>query len=330
MSETIPLSELDKIPHVDTRRLHGRSLPTLGFHTPENGWELWLYLDGQLRRMRPIPGEADFFAAAPTDASDLCLYFLNVLGKRTLWPDLIPKLRGLRDDLHNIGAALATIDLLVHLHRTGEAVNAGRQARTQLEQLHTVTKSMFDTFHEAFVLLWRRVHLNNAPRTPVKRLPDHYARLILAGDRPKTPDELTATYGLPDPIATALATTAGFFQPICATRNRIVHDGHPPAYVYATDHGFAIPADTEPFASFPVWEPATYLPNDLASLRPALAYLIWNTLASFDSVLHALITTIEYPEDPLPQFQLFTRGSHTSVLHEYAKVAPEDPWWPAP
>lgn len=323
-----PRAELNKIPHLRSEVLRGRSLPTLAFYTPVDGWQLWIDSGGVLERLLGEPAEADYFGTVPEAEADICLYFVDFIGRRVLAPDTLHLYAALRHDVHNLGASLAKIDYFVEQHRLQASLDLPRFATTELEYLLVVCRSMFDLFQKFFSKLWGSVRMLPA-RTPTVSLPSTFSAFVLQAEQPRSVENFQEKYGLPPPICSAFRQAAEFFQAIRGSRDRIVHHGHWLPIVFATERGLAMYANTEPFSDFRVWQPSTFLPNDLASLRPVLAFLVWRTFLSFDEILTAFERSIQLQPDPVPGFSLFMRGYHTGTLKRYSSVSPDDPWWPS-
>lgn len=326
---TVSASELSRIVHVDAGLVGNRVLPCLTFYTPEDGWEIWIQNGDRLQRLKGTPAEAYYFARAPEAPSDLCLYFLDFIGKQVLRPDLVPYWHALTQDLHFASASLAKFDLFAELKRLDPKRDTFRFAETELEYLLIVCRSMFDLFAKLLAIAWRTVRLFKAPKSPTPALPESFAKLVLSGrQHPRPAAEIADRYGLPEPIANACAAASAFFMALRKIRDLIVHHGHSPGLIFTTEKGFAVNADLEPFASFGVWDKRTFLPNRLASLRPVLAYIVWSTFTAFDQMTSGLASAIDFGPDAYGGLSLFVRGSHTQVLLSYARVRADEPWWP--
>ncbi len=327
-SQSFSRADLSKIAQVRRDLLGARMLPTLTFHSKTAGWEYWHSHNEKLIRLRAVPGDGDYLAAAPEHESDLCIRFLDVIGRQMLYPSLSGKFAGLRKGIHNFGTSLAKIDHFVLQHRQGRLSPISQFAETELEYLLITSRSMFDLFQALFAAFWKRVRLTSNLVTPTSALPATFSQLLLEKKEVlRSAEQLVQKYGLPDQIAASLASVGVFFQQIRRSRDLLVHHGHRLPLIFEADRGLALPASTDQFAAFGVWRRASFLPNDLASLRPVLAYIAWQTIASFDSVIGALEDTIQLGPDPVPGLHLFTRGWHTEALRRYSKVDPETPWW---
>lgn len=325
----LSIRELEKIPHVRAEALQrGRVLPTLTFHTPEDGWELWLDANGSLIPLKGVPGDADYFSRSPEAESDLCVFFYDLIGRQILSSRTAGYFSALRHDLNNLGASLAKIDFFVAQLRQGAGPEVSRFAQTEFEYLLIVCRSMFDLFQRFLAGFWKQVKLHASPDTPTPNLPPTFSKFALEAEQPRTAQQLREKYSLPNPLAESVARAAAFFQSIRKSRDLIVHHGHSFPVIFGVEQGFAMQADTEPFSGFGVWRSDTFLPNNLASLRPVLAYLVWRTVAAFDQILRAVQGTISLSADPVPGFSLFIRSWNTATLRQYSLVSIEDPWWP--
>ena len=84
--------------------------------------------------------------------------------------------------------------------------------------------------------------------------------------------------------------------------------------LFVTEKGFAINANYEPFKAFNIWDKKTFLQNDLAPLRPIIAFVIKQTLSSMNRFVGVLSKEIKFPEDIAPGYRVFLRGPHICRL----------------
>lgn len=266
----------------------------------------------------------DYFAATAESPIDLYLPFYETLATRFLFPHLISSVRAIRHDIHNLGASLAKIDFFVEEHRRTGGVRVARFAETEFEYLLIVCRGLFDLVQVVLNKLWTST--GTAPRR--KSLPLSYARIVFDGERHRAVQQIASKFSLPRSIAAAYAGSARFFGGLRRSRDLIVHHGHTPDIFFATEQGFAVRASAEPFRSFGIWVPETFLPNDLAPVRPVLSFLVWESFRALQTLVDALAEEIHLPEVPAPGFHLYSRGWHTAALVDYSLVTPLSPWWP--
>jgi hypothetical protein len=106
-----------------------------------------------------------------------------------------------------------------------------------------------------------------------------------------------------------------------------VHRGRSLEIVFVTERGFAVPADTEPFASFNIWKPETFMPNDLAPLRPAIAAAIHGTFSACNEFVKIVSETIGVPKAAVPEMHLFVRGTHVNEILRIPNIIEKCLWW---
>jgi hypothetical protein len=107
MGVTIKMDELRKISYLQLGDLQGRSVPLFACCHDDDNWELWLPNEHGLQLMRPrTMAEGKYFGKVPHNQSDVYITFFDFMCKRAYWPDIVPFIEGIYDDLQNFGASL--------------------------------------------------------------------------------------------------------------------------------------------------------------------------------------------------------------------------------
>ncbi len=281
-----------------------------------DGAEWHMYIDvpghGLIRAKIVDTIEMHYVAKEPARADDVYLHFLHVMYQRAYWPDLARFVHGISNDVRNCGASLAKIDHFFQ-HRENIGTTAiSRFVQTEVEYLFGVCRSMLDLLHDVVSRLWSTVEWFDGR---VKRkLSERLSRVMLEGARPRTAEEIDAKYSVGPALSQFYAAHAPFFAALRKYRDNIYHHGHSAPSVLVLPHGFAIPRDTEPFASLGVWSEEDLCARDHAVLRPALVAVALNTISACESFIHALELTVALPPEVAPGYRLFLRTPHGPVL----------------
>ena len=320
----VALSELAKIPFLDVANLSGRTIPTMTFFS--NGeWQLWLEGPEGLIPIKAWPGEGHYFSAQPEKDSDICVPFIDFIGQRCLRPQVMRSFIGLSQDFYNVCASLKKFDLLFEQSAVLKTTTA-RLVLTELEYIFTLCRSMFDLLQELISIDWQEAVLIDQSRKK-KQLPKTFSGMVLNAESLRSAEELTERFHLP-PLLVGFYVSAGpFFQMLRTFRDRYVHGGTTPEIVFVTERGFAVPKRQEPFAAFNVWNSQHMLPNELCSLRPALGYLVNNTLKACNDYASALQTVIACPPPVAPNMHLYVRGEFNRTLQDYSIAQRDCLWW---
>lgn len=299
--ETVGLSD---IPFLALDTLAGRHVGPLTFHDGA-AWRLWIQtVPGRFFEMRGEPAEAAYFAAQPERPTDQNSALLDFLVQRANYADLSPVIAAIQDDLLNLSAAVAKLDLI---YAQADAKNgATRMAATEVEYILLVCRSLFDFIQEMSAKLWTRIRLLD-PQVPKTQLKAKFSDMVLTSGKPRSSEEIAARFHLPEELADAYARHTPVFQGIRRLRDNLVHRGYAMETIFRGETGFLIGRKLGPF-HLDVWREDEIEPNDLAPLMPALGLIIHGTLAAGDDFARTFQDTIEFPPQTVPGMRLFTRG----------------------
>jgi len=322
----ISLSDLAKIPHIECGNLQGRTIATLTFFV-DGEWQLWLPTEKGLLCLKGQPAEGFYFARQPELPTDVYLHFLDFIAQRGCWPSVVRSLRGLMEDFFNLGACIKKFDILFE-HSQGKGTSASRLVATELEYLFGLCRSVFDLLQEVIALQWENVHLLDQS-IKKKQLPKTFSSMVLNTEILRAHDELVKRFHIPSQLAAFYVRAGPFFQVLRTFRDRFFHGGTTLDRIYTTERGFAVPSNTAPFCDFKVWNEAHMLPNQLCSLRPAIAHIVTETLRACEDYAATVQSVIQYPPPVSPGFQFCMRGYFNDSLHDNKRVLEECLWWNA-
>lgn len=327
MQHTVSIDELRKVPFIDVANLHGRVISTLSFYVDDE-WQLWITVaGGQLINIKGEPGEGFYFSKDRARSDDLFLGFLDFIAQQACWAEALKALEGIKNDFFNICASLAKLDILFEYSKSSARNSScSRLVLTELEYLFGLCRSIYDLLQEIISTQWARVKLlDGAPKKT--QLPSTFSRVVLDGERIRSAEELTAKYHIPKDIADFYVRSAPFFLTLRKYRDMYIHGGSTIDLIFVTERGFAVQSSLEPFASFNVWSEEHMLPNKLCSLRPAVGYIVNQTLLTCEDYASTISKIIKYPPPIVPEFRYFMRGYSTGALQSYVRGLQGCLWW---
>ena len=286
---------------------------------------MWLVTAEGLLPLSAEPAEADYFSRTPEKETDVCVEFLDFMAQRACWIDALQPINGLRCDIHNLGASLAKIDLFYEISKDRKTEIA-RFVSTELEYIFSVCRSLFDLLQKTISRIWGRVTLADKSIAK-KNLPDSFRGMVMREKTRMSSDEIVQRWNIPKPLAEYCFRQGGFFELLRNYRDQISHHGRDLKFLFVTERGFAVCADTEPFASFSVWNEDHMLPNRLASLRPVLAHIVTETIKACEEFTMVIQSLVTFPPEVAPGFKLFLRGNHMKELLAMQDILGGCLWW---
>jgi len=293
--------------------LDERLVPLLNALNDQGKWELWVPSKTGLVNIRSEPIEACYFARQVARNGDGYFSFLDLMYRHAFFPELKPVLRGVVDDLHNLAASLEKVNLLFEQWTRNNASVSRRFISTELEYTLATCKSLFDLLQWCTSTLWKRFRYLD-PLKEKRALPKRFSKMVLYGQRVLTAKEIAERRCIPPDLASFYAKRAPFFQWVKDYRDYVSHRGGGFSIVFQTERGFAISTDTRPFSSMTIWNSDNTLPNNLGSVRSAMAHLILTTLTAFEEWTNCIAQIIQLPGDIAPGFHVFVRSAHSATL----------------
>ncbi len=274
---------------------------------------------------------SDYVAREPARESDLNFPFLEFMWKHASWPDIVPRINGLAEDVHNLAASLAKID---HFFKYREQVGHGvtRFVETEVEYMFTVCRSLFDLLQEIVAAVWQRVRLLDDETQAKKReLPKSFRKMVIYDTKLMDVEEIGAKFHIPAALAGFYAHFAPFFEKLRSYRDGVVHGLAGQTSLYSTEKGFGVDRRRGPLHSFFAWEEADLFNENVASLRPVLASLVFDTIYACNAFADVVKTNIVFPKDLAPGYKFFTRSYHNEALLAAQLVYRREagPWWTA-
>ncbi|MCF6148184.1 MAG: hypothetical protein E3K37_05950 [Candidatus Kuenenia sp.] len=162
-----------------------------------------------------------------------------------------------------------------------------------------------------------------------RELPETFSKAILFKGIPRTKGEFSERFGLPEQLDAFYCRYTDFFMSLRTFRDNIAHRGSSVDTIFSTEKGFAVSSKTQPFSEYGVWTEEHQLPNNLCSLRPAIGYVIHQTLLACEDFSQTISTVIQFPEEVVPGKHLFMRGFFSGHLISNVEAVQNSEWWDA-
>ncbi len=327
MTHNINLQELSKISYLQLSNLQGRIIPLFPYLNEDGTWELWITgPSNELIKMKPTAmAEGKYLAKQPYSKSDVYYSFFDFMCKRAYWPDIVPFIEGIYDDLQNLSACLAKLDLF-YIQSKQTRLEARRFVVTELEYLFLVCRSLYDLLQECLSKLFPKFKFQDS-KYGKKQLPKSFADMIYYKNVLMTMKEIVTRYSVPEPIAEYYLRQANFFEWLRQYRVYVSHSGKSFELVFALEKGFAISIETKPFSSMKIWNESNTQPHNLGSVKSLVAYLISSTLSAIEEFAHLMETIVIFPQDISPWNKIFLCGPTISKLQNLEKQINDEPWY---
>ncbi len=320
------MSKFDKLFHI-RKDIKNRIVPLCPVLDSEGKWHIWLDRGDDFQEMKIIkPVESDYFGQKADSEQDIYFEFMNFMYQRATIQDVFPTLQAITSDMHNLGACFQKIELF-HRLKHEQNIDINRFVVMEIEYIFSVCRSLFDLFQLVAKKYWNNIKLLD-PNIKKKQLKDSFSEMVLKGEEIKTSESLQKSFGLPPIWANFYVNEAEFFKKIRKFRDDINHRGLTPSTIFHVNKGFAIQADYKSFADFNIWKKETFLPNNLAPIKPIIAHVVGETFGAMNRFVIMLSQTIKFPEDIAPGYFLFMRGHHIHKLSKLEDYIENDAWYP--
>ena len=300
------MTKFDKLFHI-RKDISNRIVPVLPVLDSEGKWHVWLDRGIDLQEIRVIkPVESDYFAQKADSKEDVFFEFINFMYQRGTRDDVYPILRAIKDDMHNLASCFAKLEFF-HKLKEEQKLDVSRFVVTEIEYIFGVCRSLFDLFQIITKKYWNGIKLFEY-KHPKRELKDSFGDMVLKGEEIRNSEEIQNKFGLPPQWADFYVSEADFFKKIRKYRDDIHHRGLITDFIFNTSKGFAIQADYGPFACFNVWNKDTFLQNNLAPIKPIIAFIVKETFEAMNRYVQMLAKIIRFPEEIAPGYYIFYAG----------------------
>ncbi|PXX96671.1 hypothetical protein [Halomonas sp. LBP4] len=333
-SKQPPFCSLADIPYLDASALHGRVAHLMPFWDGEE-WHLWVPEgDRGLMHLRPADAaHIDYVAKEPASQSDLLIPFVDFMWQHAGWPDVYPTISAIIDDFHNLATSVAKID---HFFEVRETLGIGGTAfvATELEYLFVLSRSVFDLLQFAIASIWdKHIQLVDEEANRRKRRPkESFTKVVLKERKqPRTQAELMEANGFTPALASTYEKVAPFFIQILNARDGIIHGNKSAGSltpVYDTERGWCVHRKAKGISEFSVWTDEHRYNDNLVSLRPLLAHVVFGTISACGELVTSLARDIQFPPPIAPGHRIFVRGFHNEAITRLWEVHQGgSAWW---
>jgi hypothetical protein len=329
----VTIEELRKVPYLDTRQLGARTVNLMPLWDGTH-WRMWFPTSSGLVEGKIVDRtEGDYVSRTAAKPSDLFIPFVHLMWQRASWGEICPLIIAICDDFHNMGTSVAKLRHFFGCRCALPPGSAGRFARTELEYLVTLTRTVFDLLQEMISIIWqKKVKLLDESAENYRRghsLPETFSKIVLQDkQRLKSADEIERQYRLPRRLAEQYANLTPFFLQLRDLRNRVVHGQGGFGMIFDTERGFCIDPKSPPFSSFTGWRPEHRYNENLSSALPWIADTILKTIDACNSLMKTFASIIQLPPEIAPGYYVFVRGPYNEALAEVLGVhSGASPWW---
>jgi hypothetical protein len=328
MALHIPIDALLKLPYLDVTAIGDRTVNLMPMWDGSH-WLGWIVVDGDLLEINVSDvQQVDYIASQAATPTDMMIEFIEFMWQRASWPEICPLISRARSDIHNLATSLAKIDYFFE-SRLLIGHGVGHFVLTEIEYLFTVARSLFDLLQEVVARIWERVQLlDPAMQAQKRKLPPSFRKVLVKSGQPRSVEELETDFALPRSLAEFYVATQAFFLSLRDVRDDVVHRGTMIDSVFVTDRGFCVAPRQKPYNTFAGWKPEHHHNDNLVSLRPFLAHVVFGTIAACNFFVAQVAAQINFPPPIAPNHRVFVRNYHNRALLDCNLVAQGgSPWW---
>lgn len=313
MITLVPIEAVSAIPHVDGGAVQRRTLCAGTFYT-EGRWQTWFISDGRLLPIQIVDlAEGVYFGDAAASQHDLSLNALNLIAQHVCNSDTEKPFRGIWDDLYNIAASIAKIDV-VTTHRADIGHQAARMVVTEVEYLAIQCRGIFDYIQKIIKVQWAKVYSATDGSPSKQSLPPSFGDMVLEGRQSRSSSEIVRRYLIPELLASVYAKHAPFFASLKTMRDAIVHRAAETPRIFMTDVGPCIESDLWPFNTITTWRADEVQSKNLVPLKPALGAMIYRTLLAAEELILAYAQVVRLGPPICPKHNLYLRAGSGLAL----------------
>ena len=309
MPETVDASALVQIPWFNPNALDGRRINLMPYWDGAE-WFMYFFNEGKAIKLAIVDvGVGTYLANTPKDPADMRILFAETMWQRASYPKTIHFIDGVLDDFVNFSASVSKLNFF-HLNKNSiDAITLSSYVKTEIEYLLSLARGVFDLLQELISVLWQEhVRLFDDEKEKIrkqKKLPSSFADIALVGESDiRSIEDIVQKWGLPDKLALEYTRIAPFFLELRRWRNRVIHSGGKVSHVYSEDSGFMVNVTDKLFAWANCWEHEDIGVNNLASLDPWLAKIIFESMNAcnrfieiFAQIVSCLLYTSPSPRD---------------------------------
>lgn len=329
----INIAEFAKVPYLDKKVIGDRVVNLMPLWDGST-WQHWMPgPEGLINLSVTKVVQSDYVAKAAASESDLLVPFVDLMWQRASWPEICPIIRTICADFHNLSTSTAK---LRHFHRTRDMLGSGVAASfaaTEIEYITISAIGIFDHLQELISHLWDGrvflLDLEAEKKRKSRKLPPKFSKLVLTNkESAKTAEEISSQYHLPPTLAAEYVKHIAFFEQLRKVRNKVVHGLGSLPTLFSTEKGFCIDPKLFPFDAFTVWDDRHRYNDNLVSILPWLAHIVFHTIDACSALMAAFGKEIEFPPEIAPGYHVFVRGVNNDAVIDLLRChRGELIWW---
>lgn len=322
----VSMTDIEKVSYIKVDSFDDRVIPMQPCYLGESNWEAWISTEKGLLPMKVVDvADACYFSKEPANSKDVHIGFISLIMKRAYFKDLVHFENGILEDINNLSASVAKINLFHEIWRGDNKKITRRFVTTEMEYIFKVCRSLFDLLQEVIMKIWARFKYVDTSLT-TKKLKPTFSKMVLSNNKLSTAEEIAERFQIPMPLADFYRRNGVFFSWLRSYRDKISHGGNSIHSLYMMDDGFAISTEVEPFKNLHIWDYADLKPNGLGSVRSVVSYAILNTLHALEDFSSAIQSIMQLPPDIAPNHEVYIRGENLGVLLELYEYAEDKAW----
>jgi hypothetical protein len=331
-SSAFSREDLGRLPFVRHVPDDGRRLILDSFfdHTSQS-WHLYLPYRDQLVQVAGGESVVGAYMAEQTANAKVDLEFQlgTLVIQHLAFPKVARQLPDLIHGFHSLACCLEKFDIAWNRSRVNR-MEGSVLAAAELSHLIIEVRSIYDAFQRLIAAIAMLLHSQETPaRRIVKNLRSSFADIVGRALPGPSADKLRTKFGLPLPLAEFYAQQSEHFLKLRSMRDDIVHRGGNNQVIYCLEDGFAVPSNSLPWSTLPIWTDANVGPNNLGSLRSVLRFLVGQVLDAQADLAGAIQRSATLPRSINPNLKSFIRHPFSARLIDVTQLR-FAPWENAP
>jgi len=291
-----------------------------GFDVPvldENKiFHLWIFRHNELFDFKPQNIYEGIYLAKKSFADvDIYLEFVSFIFQKCYDENKLD-VNAIICDAFNLAACLNKLRIFYEINQQ-QKLDVRRFVATEIEYIFITCRSLFDHLQRISAHLWENITLADKTINK-KKIPPTFSFVYRDGRKHTIKEHKDfADYGLPLEWIEFYITSANTFRAIQELREDVIHKGYDIRWIYATERGFGIDSEYEPFKRFNVWKKEYFINETIAPVRPIICHVIYETFMIMNRFVKMLNdVNIQFPPDIAPGYLLFLRTSNSHLLQK--------------
>lgn len=128
------MTDIEKVSYIEIDSFDDRVIPLQPCYLGDSNWEAWVSTEKGLLPMKIVDvDDACYFAKEPASSTDIKIGFISLIMKRAYFEELLHFEDGILEDINNLSASVAKIDLFHEIWRSDNKKIARRFITTEME-----------------------------------------------------------------------------------------------------------------------------------------------------------------------------------------------------